>query len=68
VLHYVTHAQHLTCSKLIKHDNWAEWKASEYMQLDQYDTQGIFGEPCYVTSDNAVFNLVLVHAIKEVDK
>ncbi len=68
MLHHVTRAQRLTRSKLIKQDNWAKWKASEYTQLDQYDAQGMFGEPCYVTSDDAVFNLVWTYAIKEVEK
>ncbi len=68
MLRYVARAQRLTHGKLIKQDYWAEWKASEYMQLDQYDTQGMFGEPHYVTSDNAVFKLVWTYAIKEADK
>jgi hypothetical protein len=68
VPHYVTGAQRLNHDKLIKQDYWAEWKASEYMQLDQYTAQVMFGELQYVTSDNAVFNLVWTYAIKEVDK
>jgi hypothetical protein len=67
-LHYVTRDQHLTRGKLIKQDHWAELKASEYMQLDQYNAQGMFGELRYFTSNEAVFNLVWMYAIKEVDK
>jgi hypothetical protein len=44
-LHYVTYAQHLNHGKLIKQDNWAEWKASEHTQLEQYNTKGMFGAP-----------------------
>ena len=37
-----------------------EWQQSEYLQLDQYDSQGIFGDPTAITSDDAIFNIPLV--------
>jgi hypothetical protein len=44
----------LTHGKLIKQPDWDEWLASEYLQLDQYDAQGMFGDPTEVDSDAAV--------------
>jgi hypothetical protein len=67
VLHYVTKAQQLTQGCLILQDNWHEWNSSEYTQLDQYEAQGMFGSPIIVSSDNAMFNLVWIYAIKDVN-
>ena len=41
---------------------------SEYTQLDQYDTQGMFGKPVPVTDKGAIFNLVWSYVVKELDK
>jgi hypothetical protein len=68
VLHYITKAQHLTRGKLIKQNNWINWNGSEFIQLDQYKAQGMFGEPRVVTSEEAVFNLVWKYMIKDVNK
>jgi hypothetical protein len=68
VLHYITKVQHLTRGRLIKQDNWSDWTSLEFIQLDQYEAQGMFGEPCIVTSEEAVFNLVWRYMIKDVDK
>ncbi len=68
VLHYVTHAQQLTCGRLIKQDKWAEWNLLEFTQLDQYEVHGMFGSPHHIMMDEAVFfNLVWTYNIKEVD-
>ncbi len=67
VLLYVTRAQCLTRGRLTKQDDWAEWNSSEFMQLDQYKAQGMFGSPQHVTAEEAVFNLVWTYNIKEVD-
>jgi hypothetical protein len=37
---------------------WNEWHQSEYLQLDQYNSQGMFGDPTAITSDDAIFHLV----------
>ncbi|KAL7552295.1 hypothetical protein ACHAWF_018275 [Thalassiosira exigua] len=58
----------LTRGKLLKQPDWTEWQASEYTQLEQYDRQGMFGNPVAVTSDDAVFNLVWTYVVKELDK
>jgi hypothetical protein len=43
VLNVVTRVMHLTRGKLLKQHNWEEWQALEFLQLDQYDTQRMFG-------------------------
>jgi hypothetical protein len=68
VLHYITKAQHLTCEKLIKQDDWSDWNSSEFTRLDQCEAQGMFGAPQIVKSDDRVFNLVWTYMIKDVDK
>jgi hypothetical protein len=63
----VTRVMKLTRGKLIKQPNWNEWLASEYMQLDQYDAQGMLGDPTKVGSEAAVFRTVWTYAIKALD-
>jgi hypothetical protein len=45
-------------------DDWAEWHASEFLQLDHYEKQYMFGEPVPMTKKSAVFNLVWTYVIK----
>jgi hypothetical protein len=45
VLNVVTRVMRLTRGKLLKQPDWDEWQASKYLQLDQYDAQGMFGQP-----------------------
>ena len=61
---YVRRAMRLTRGKLLKQDDWSDWQGSEYLQLDQYDAQGMFGEPVAVTQEDAVFHLVWTYTIK----
>ena len=58
----------LTREKLLKSDYWNDWQNSEYTQLDQYDAQGMFGDPVPVADKGVVFNLVWTYNIKELDK
>lgn len=37
--------QSFTLKQLLKRADYPEWKRSQYKQLDQYDTQGMFGDP-----------------------
>jgi hypothetical protein len=67
VLNTVTRVMKLTRGKLIKQPNWDAWLASEYLQLDQYNAQGMFGTPVAVDSDAAVFCTVWMYAIKTLD-
>jgi hypothetical protein len=68
VLHYITKGQCLTLGKLIKQDDWSNWNGSEFIQLDQCKTQGMFSEPRVITSEEAVFNLVWTYMIKDGNK
>ena len=45
VLNYMTRAMKLTRGKLIRGESWREWHESEWKQLEQYDTQGMFSTP-----------------------
>jgi hypothetical protein len=62
ILKYVTRVMQLTHGKLLKQRDWQDWQDSEFLQLDQYYTQGMFGDPCAIASDEAVFNLVNYNA------
>jgi hypothetical protein len=57
----------LTCVKLLKQHNWEEWQAVEFLQLDEYNMQGMFGNPVMVDLDTTVFHSVWTYAIKAVD-
>jgi len=48
----------LTSGKLLKQDDWEEWKQSEYLQLDQYEEQGMFGAPIDPKTDDPIFYVV----------
>ena len=67
VLNYTARAMKLTRGRLLKQDDWDEWKQSEYLQLDQYDEQGMFGAPIAPKSDDPIFYLVWTYTIKQVD-
>jgi hypothetical protein len=64
VLNYTTRVMKLTHGKLLKQDDWIDWQELEYLQLDQYDAQGMFGTPVSAKDDKAIFHLVWTHAIK----
>jgi hypothetical protein len=57
----------LTWGKLLKQQNWHYWQDLEFLQLDQFFTQGMLGDPWAVTSEEAVFNLVWTYNIKALD-
>ena len=67
VLIVVTRVMRLTRGKLLKQPDWDEWQASEYLQLDQYDAQGMFGQPVPMVEDMSVFHSVWTYAIKALD-
>ena len=67
VLNYTTKVSRLTRGKLLQQQDWDDWHQSEYLQLDQYDSQGMFGEPTAVTTDDAIFHLVWTYNIKAAD-
>jgi hypothetical protein len=40
---------------LQKQSDWHEWRDSEWIQLDNYDKQGMFGMPCTAPLDASIF-------------
>ena len=57
----------LTRGKLLKQPDWDEWQDSEYLQLDQYFDQGMFGIPQRVDDKASVFHTVWTYVIKALD-
>ena len=68
VRYYVTCLMWLTWGKLFQQDDWVEWQNLEYLQLNQYNAQGIFGEPVLVNKAEAFFYLVWTYGIKTLDR
>ena len=50
----------LTCGKLLQQVDWIDWQAFEYLQLDQYDAQGMFSSPVAAPEEDAIFHLVWI--------
>ncbi len=67
VLNCVTKAMKLTCGKLIQQTDWSDWQDSEFLQLNQHDSQGMFGDPVETKEGDAIFHLVWTYNIKAVD-
>ncbi len=67
VLNYTTKVMKLTRGKLTQQKDWNDWQSSKYLQLNQYEDQGMFGTPVPVTPNDAVFHLVWTYYIKAVD-
>jgi hypothetical protein len=57
----------LTRNKLMRQDDWNEWQQAEWLQLDQYYSQFMFGTLTKVQDRNNVFHLVWSYAIKDLD-
>jgi hypothetical protein len=56
----------LTCRKLLKQSDWTDWKESEYLQLNQYFNQGMFGTPHIPNNTDVIFFLVWTYNIKAI--
>ena len=67
VMNLVTACHKLTRRTLLKQDDWQEWRKAEHTQLDNYETQFMFGTPCPPTKSSAVFNLIWSYAVKVED-
>ncbi len=67
VLNCVTKAMKLTRGKLLQMEDWNDWLESEYLQLNQYHGQGVFGDPVPPKDGNAIFHLVWTYNIKAVN-
>ncbi len=57
----------LTCGKLIQQTDWSDWQDSKFLQLNQYNSQGMFGDPVETNDDDAIFHLVWTYNIKAVN-
>ena len=68
VLNVVNRVMKLTRGKLLKQPDWSEWQDSEYLQLNQYYDQGMFGAPQWVDKDASVFHTVWTYAVKALDR
>ena len=51
-------AASLTRTKLMKQQDWQEWQQSEFLQLDQYQTQNMFSEPMQLPSNDPTINVL----------
>jgi hypothetical protein len=49
---------------LQKHLEWPEWRGSEWVQLDSYEKQGMFGTPCTAPINASIFFSVWLYSIK----
>ena len=67
VINCVTKAMKLTRGKLLQLSDWDDWQESEYLQLNQYHSQGMFGDPVLTKDGDAIFHLVWTYNIKAVD-
>jgi hypothetical protein len=68
VLNVVNCIMKPTRGKLLKQFDWNNWQELEYLQLNQYYDQGMFGQPQVVDKDAAIFYLVWMHNIKALDR
>jgi hypothetical protein len=48
----------LTRGKLLKQPDWNDWQKLDFLQLDQYDKQGMFRTPVLKNDKMAVFHSV----------
>ena len=67
VLNCITKVMKLTQGKLIQQEDWNDWLQLEYLQLDQYHAQGMFGLPIAPAEGKTIFHLVWTYNIKAVD-
>jgi hypothetical protein len=58
----------LTHGKLLTQDDWLDLQDLEYWQLDQYDAQGMFGDPVAAADNAAIFHLIWTYVIKALDR
>jgi hypothetical protein len=67
ILNVVNWVMKLTRGKLLKQVDWNNWQESEYLQLNQYHDQEMFGLPQTIDEDAAVFPLVWTYNVKTLD-
>ena len=60
-------AQNFTRKQLMNQENWKEWEASEWLQLDQYERQNMFSKPGLIPTDiqdYSILPMIWVYLIK----
>jgi hypothetical protein len=67
VLNVVMRVMRLTRGKFLKQPDWDEWQSLEYLQLNQYDAQGMFDQLVPIEEEMSVIHLVWTYAIKALD-
>jgi hypothetical protein len=55
----------LTRRYLLKQPDWDDWKSSEHKQLNQYESQGTFSEPCPLPDGANCLPLLWTYLIKD---
>jgi hypothetical protein len=67
VINQVSWVLKLTRGKLRKQSDWDDWLQVEWLQLDQYDEQGMFSTHVLCTDPTTVFFLVWTYFQKVLD-
>jgi dUTP pyrophosphatase len=57
-------AQSFKLSQLKKRPDWPEWQQSQYLMLDQYMAQGMFGAPMPLPKNANVFRMLWTYLLK----
>ena len=57
-------SKRLTRRKLKSRDDWNQWNNSEFKQLQQYEDQDTFGQPCPLPPNANCLNLLWAYSIK----
>ena len=57
--------KHLTRKYLMKQKDWADWLASEAKQLNQYEEQRTFGQPCKLPKGANLLLLLWTYLVKD---
>ena len=68
VLNYKSRAMKLTRGKLLQGGEWEDWYTLEWKQLDQYNKQGMFGDPVRLMTKDTTLRLVWTYREKVLDK
>ena len=58
-------SEKLTRRKLQRQEDWDDWKKSEILQLDQYEKQKMFGDPCSLPQGANVLPFLWAYAVKD---
>ena len=51
-------------SKILQSEDWQQWKEAEFLQLNQYADQKMFGDPISPPKNAAILNFVWNYVIK----